>query len=231
MLTVFVHFLLISLVPPPAMDAAAAALDSAGMTVEGMNFDRNWASGVKLADSSVVRCIQDVWALPEVADSVYTNAIHLSGIEPIDGGVDSLIAVLQQTRLSFDMVLDTLSCADSLALLCGGMWAHDDSVGTPGEWGLLFTSRGLCIPIEEDSLDLDLDEYTELLTRWPDVHTPSPELIIGLVMGLHPKDIPGCEIAPGVVGTVVDYSIDSEFTWVIGGTGRNVYTGGAVYDR
>ncbi|MCD6587181.1 MAG: HEAT repeat domain-containing protein [Candidatus Fermentibacteraceae bacterium] len=230
MLTVFVHFLLISLVPSPAMDAAAAALDSAGMTVEGMNFDRNWASGVKLADSTVVRCIQDVWVLPDVADSVYTSAVDLSGIEPIDGGVDSLIAVLQQTKLSFDMVLDTLSCADSLALLCGGMWAHDDSVGTPGEWGLLFTSRGLCVPMEEDSLDLDLDEFTELLTRWPDVCNPSPELIIGLVKGLELRQIPGCENAPGVEGTVIDYSIDSGFTWVIGGTGRNVYTDGAVYD-
>jgi len=229
-LSVVVHFLLVSLVPAPAMDAAAAALDSAGMTVEGMNFDRNWASGVKLADSTVVRCIQDVWALPEVADSVYTSAVDLSGIEPIDGGVDSLTAVLQQTQLLYNMVLDTLSCADSLALLCGGMWAHDDSVGTPGEWGLLFTSRGLSVPMEQDSLDLDLDEYTDLLARWPDVHNPSPELIIGLVMGLHPKDIPGRKNAPGVEGMVIDYSIDSEFTWVVGGAGRNVYTGGAIYD-
>jgi hypothetical protein len=222
--------MLISLVPVPAMDAAAAALDSAGMTVEGMNFDRNWASGVKLADSTVVMCIQDVWALPEVAESVYTSAVDFSGIEPIAGGMDSLIAILQQTELSYDMVLDTLICADSLALLCGGMWAHNDSVGTPGEWGLLFTSRGLPVPMDEDSLTLDLDEFTELLARWPDVHNPSPELIIGLVKGLKLKEIPGCEKAPGVEGTVIDYSTDPGFTWVMGGTGRNVYTDGAIYD-
>ncbi|MCD4707952.1 MAG: hypothetical protein K8S62_09465, partial [Candidatus Sabulitectum sp.] len=154
MFTLIITFslLLTSLVPSPVMDAASVALDSADMTPEEMNFDRHWATGVRLADSTVVRCIQDVWALPEVADSVYLRAVDLSSAGPVDGGVDSLISVLLGVKFSYTSVLDTLSCADSLALLCTGMWARDDSVGTPGEWGILYSSRGFPIPISEDDI-------------------------------------------------------------------------------
>ena len=211
------------------MDAASAALDSVGMTPEEMNFDRHWATRVMLADSTVVRCIQDVWALPEVADSVYLRAREFS-FSPVDGGVDSLISVLLETRLSCLSILDTLSCADSLALLCTGMWADNDSSGTPGEWGILYSSRSIPVPISEDDIELDLEEYTDLLTRWPGIDGPSPELIIGLVMGLNLPDVYGTMLAPGVTGRVIDYSLDSEITWVIGDRGRNVYTGDTRYD-
>ena len=223
-------FLLASLIPSPVMDAASVALDSAGMTPEGMNFDRNWATSVKLADSTVLGCIQDVWALPDVADSVHLRAVELGAISPVEGGVSSLISALLVTKISYSSALDTLVCADSLALLCTGMWAHDDSVGTPGEWGLLFSSRGFPIPFSEDDTEIELDVYTELLTRWQGVYNPSPELIIGLVMGL---DLPvqyGTMLAPGVEGRVIDFSLDSEITWVIGGSARNVYTGQTRYD-
>ena len=212
------------------MDAASAALDSAGMTVEEMNFDRHWATSVKLADSTVVRCIQDVWALPEVADSVHGRAVDLSLIEPLEGGVDSLLSVLLQVKISYNSMLDTLACADSLALLCTGMWADDDSVGTPGEWGLLYSSRGYSVPIDEDDIELDLEEYTDLLTRWPGVERTSPELIIGLVKGLEIPEGYGTMLAPGVEGRVFEYSLDSDITWVIGDRGRNVYTGETCYD-
>lgn len=222
--------LLASLVPSPVMDAASVALDSAGITPDEMNFDRNWATSVQLADSTVVRCIQDVWALPEVADSVYLRAIDLSVIDPVAGGVDSLISVLLQTKISYMSVLDTLACADSLALLCTGMWAASDSAGTPGEWGILYSSRGFTVPFAEDDIELDLDEYTDLLVRWPSVDCPSPELVIGLVKGLDLQDNYGTVQAPGVEGWVVDYSTDSEITWVIGDWNRNVYTGEFRYD-
>ncbi len=55
------------------------------MTPEQMNFDRHWATGVKFADSTVVRCIQDVWALPEVADSVLSGAQELTVRETVPG--------------------------------------------------------------------------------------------------------------------------------------------------
>ena len=231
MFTLIIPFILQAfLVPSPVMDAASIAFDSADITPEDMNFDRHWATAVKLADSTVVRCIQDVWALPVVADSVYHEALELAVIQPLDGGVDSLISVLTGTKYSFLSVLDTLSCADSLALLCTGMWAHDDSVGTPGEWGILYSSRGFPVPISEDDMELDLDEYTDLLIRWPGVDCPSPELIIGLVKGLDIPGVYGTLQAPGVQGWVVDYSLDSEITWVIGDGNRNVYTGTVRYD-
>ncbi|MCP4647513.1 MAG: hypothetical protein GY852_07240, partial [bacterium] len=141
-----------------------------------MNFDRHWATGVLLADSTVVRCIQDVWALPVVADSVYLRARNFS-VEPSPGGVDSLISILLETKLAYLSVLDTLSCTDSLALLCSGMWARDDSAGTPGEWGILHSSRGIPVPFGPEEVELDLEEYTRLLTRWPGVEDPSPELL------------------------------------------------------
>ena len=231
MLTLIVQLVLLaSLVPSPAMDAASLALDSIFMTPEEMNFDRHWATSVKLADSTVVRCIQDVWALPVVADSVYQEAVELSFIQPLDGGVDSLISVLAGTKNSFLSALDTLSCADSLALLCTGMWADNDSVGTPGEWGLLYSSRGFPVPFSEDDIELDLDEYTDLLVRWPSVDCPPPELVIGLVKGLDINHAYGTMQAPGVEGWVIDYSTDSEITWVIGDGSRNVYTGDSRYD-
>ena len=229
MLSPILYFMLLSLLPSPVVDAASFAFDSAGMTPAEMNFDRNWATSVKFADSTVVRCIQDVWFLPVVADSVLNLAQNYEFI-PVDGGVDSLVCLLTMYNESYMSALETLSCADTLALLCTGMWAHDDSVGTPGEWGLLYSSRGFDIPVSEDAIELDLDEYTDLLTRWQDVEGPSPELITGLVMGLNIPDAYGTLQAPGVEGWVVDYSLDSEITWVIGDRSRNVYTGDVRYD-
>ena len=229
MLSFIFNFVLFSLLPSPVLDAASLAFDSADMTPVEMNFDRNWATSVKLADSTVVRCIQDVWALPLVADSVF-NLADSYAFPPVPGGVDSLVCLFSEYRGLYMNALDSLSAADTLALMCTGMWAHDDSLGTPGEWGLLYSSRGFEIPVSEDAIELDLDEYTDLLTRWQDVEGPSPDLVTGLVMGL---DIPsgyGTLLAPGVEGRVIDYSLDSEVSWVVGDQGRNVYTGETRYD-
>ncbi len=229
MLSLILNFMLLSLLPSPVLDAASLAFDSADMTPGEMNFDRNWATAVKFADSTVVRCIQDVWALPIVADSVFHLANSYEFI-PVEGGVDSLVSLLTEYSRVYMSALDTLSASDTLALLCTGMWAHDDSLGTPGEWGLLYSSRGFEIPVSEDAIELDLDEYTDLLTRWQDVEGPSPGLITGLVMGLNIPDVYGTLLAPGVEGRVIDYSVDSEVTWVIGDRGRNIYTGETRYD-
>lgn len=222
--------LLINPIPSPVENAAFTALENADMSMEEMNFDRHWATGVKLADSTVIRCIQDVWALPEVADSVLEEGFDLCRIEPVPGGIDSIISVMEALETSYFTALDSLTCADSLALACGGMWAHDDSAGTPGEWGLVYSSRGFEVPISEDDLEMELDAYTILLTRWNPVVNPSPALIIGLVKGIEIESAYGTMFAPGVTGRVYDYSLDSELTWVIGGTGRNTYTGETRYD-
>ena len=216
--------------PSPAADAAVSTFEAAGMTPGEMNFDRHWATGVKLADSTVINCIQDVWLLPEVADSVCSEAITLAGVEEVPGGVDSLIHLMAELKMTYSTLLDTLSCADSLAILCGGMWAVSDSLGTPGEFGLIYSSRGYEIPFSEDDMEIELDEYTRLLTRWPGIDIPDPELIIGLVMGIEPESGYGTMTAPGVQGRVFDYSLAGELTWVVGDRGRNIYTGETVYD-
>ena len=68
--SLIIQFILVSLLPSPVMDAAYAAFDSAGMTPEEMNFDRDWATGVKLADSTVVRCygLFRVWLIQSVPE-------------------------------------------------------------------------------------------------------------------------------------------------------------------
>jgi len=230
-LSLITQFLVMfTLVPSSVMNAASVALDSAGIAPSEMNFDRHWATGVKLADSTVVRCIQDVWALPAVADSVCSRAVDLGSFTPIEGGVDSLASVLWEVKVAFSSVLDTLSCADSLALLCTGLWAQNDSTGTCGEWGILYSSRGYSVPLPPEETELDLDELAVLLTRWPFVRCPEPQLIIGLVAGLQFPDECGTLTAPGVEGSVIDFGTGSGITWVIGGSGRNVYTGDTRYD-
>lgn len=227
---VLLVFLVTLGIPGPVQSAAYRALEQVQMTPGEMNFDRHWATGVKLADSTVVRCIQDVWALPEVADSVLAESIGLCSAEVLPGGIDSLLAVMEELEASYLAAIDSLTCADSLALACCGMWAADDSAGTPGEWGLLYSSRGHEIPIQSDDLELELDQFTILLTRWKAVENPSPELMIGMVKGLQIQDSCGTMFAPGVQGMVYDYSLDSPITWVIGDRGRNIYTGETRYD-
>lgn len=216
--------------PGPVENAAQGLLEQGGMTPEQMNFDRHWATGVKFADSTVVRCIQDVWALPEVADSVLSGAQELTVRETVPGGMDSLVSLMEELHFSYRSALDTLPSADSLALLCCGMWARSDSAGTPGEWGLLYSSRGFDIPIEQDSLEMELDELAGLLAGWVPVENPSPELLIGLVAGIEVEEPYGTLLAPGVEGRVFDYSLDPPVTWVVGGRERNVYTGETRYD-
>lgn len=223
-------FLVTLNIPGPVQSAASQALEQSQMTPEEMNFDRHWATGVKLADSTVVRCIQDVWALPVVADSVLSESFTLCRTEVLPGGIDSLFSLMEQLELSYLTALDSLTCADSLALACGGMWAVSDSAGTPGEYGLIYSSRMSEIPIQQEDFEVELDEYTILLTRWKAVENPPPELIIGLVKGLQFEDPYGTMFAPGVQGMVYDYSLDSQVTWVIGDRGRNIYTGETRYD-
>ena len=223
-------FLVTLNIPGPVQSAASRALEQVQMTPEEMNFDRHWATGVKLADSTVVRCIQDVWALPDVADSILSVSFTLCRTDALPGGIDSILAVMEQLEVSYLTAIDSLTCADSLALACGGMWARNDSAGTPGEWGLIYSSRGCDIPIQQEDFELELDAYTILLTRWQAVENPSPELIIGLVKGLQFQDPYGTMFAPGVQGMVYDYSLDSPITWVIGDRGRNIYTGETRYD-
>ena len=216
--------------PGPVESAAGRILEQGEMTPAEMNFDRHWATGVELADSTVVRCLQDVWALPAAADSVFDSAVMLCGMEPVPGGMDSLLTIMEDLRAEYIAAMDTLACADSLALACGGMWARDDSAGTPGEWGLIYSSRGLAIPMEQDEFEIELDEFTRHLTRWRPVENPPPELISGLVMGIQRDSSYGSRLAPGVEGWVHGYSLDTPVTWVVGARGRNVYTGEVHYD-
>ncbi len=229
MSALIISYLLVSLLPSSVMDVANSALDSVGMTVEGMNFDRNWGNSVRLADSTVVSCIQDVWKLPQVADSVYNLAVDYEFM-PVQGGVDSLVSVLCNHREDYLSVIESLSCADSLALLCSVMWAFEDSATISDQWGFLYSSRGFAIPFTEEEIELDLEQYTELLTRWQAVEPPSAELITGLIMGLEIPEESGTIQAPGVEGWVIDYSLDGDITWVIGDCGRNTYTGETRYD-
>ncbi len=229
MSSLILSVLVMSFLTADVMDIASIALDSVGMSPQEMNFDRHWAKKVELADSTVVRCIQDVWALPVVADSVSIVASSYN-FTTIDGGLDSLLSTLFSANRSYISFIDTLYCADSLALATAGMWARDDSVGSLGEWGLLYSSRNVPVPFDE--IDIELDVYTQLLTNWTatGISKVSPELIVGLVMGLELENIPGNLSAPGISGSVIDYSLDSEISWVIGGSNRNIYTDEVRYD-
>jgi hypothetical protein len=215
-----------ALLPAQVCDAAREALLPLGMTPEDMNFDRHWATGVKLADSTVVRCVQDVWALPHVADSIYFAAMDMASFQPLPGGMDSILTLMGGLRESYLTAIDSLTAADSLALLCSAMWFPEEAP----EWGLIYSSRGAAVPLEEDSLDLDLDAFTDLLMKWSAVDDPEPALVIGLVLGLEFPDEYGTMTAPGVEGGVIDYRAGPGLTWVIGGSGRNVYTGSPRYD-
>ncbi|PIE51298.1 hypothetical protein CSA37_12165 [Candidatus Fermentibacteria bacterium] len=216
--------------PCPVTDAAKTALEGAGITPEEMNFDRHWVTGVELADSLVVGCLQDIWLLPEAAEAAAEEAVFLCGPEAVSGGMDSLLTLMEEVKLDYSRAIDTLACADTLAMLCAGMWADSDSAGTPGEWGLLYSSRGAEIPFDSEDMDIELDRFTELLARWTEPENPRPELVIGLVQGMEIERSCGTINAPGVTGGVIDFDDTGEVTWVIGGTGRNTYTEDCSFD-
>lgn len=214
---------------PASFDSALSeALDSLAITAEQLDFDRHWATGVAMPDSTVLRALQGVLEIPLILET------HVAALpSPPSGGarepLDSLVALLARADSAYALAIERSGgLADSLAAVLSHLWADEDNPGPQGEWGAVYTFRGLQPPPEHHP---ELDTLVEMMERWEGPDPVPPERLLRLAASLGGADWPnridwGLE---GVEGAFVAVDTSGPVSWVVLGRSRNV-VGTDAYD-
>jgi hypothetical protein len=234
-MTAILSAMLLSALPSPGLPPGAdsllvLALDSLGLEPAQMNFDRNWAPAVKLPDSIVILCLQDVFAIPGVLAGHVADARLLLDTEGAAEGstLQDLVSLATELDGRYRAAASTFTpqALDTLAGLAASLWADTDNPGEWGEWGSFHRSRGLAVPPEFEG---DPDTLALWLERWPDVEQIDPAILIGIALAL--RDIEWHEPTDlsltGVEGSVTFF--DQSSGYIVGGPEDNTYGPGLPF--
>jgi len=212
---------------PPEVDSAMTeALDTLGIVREQLDFDRHWATGVHLADPTVIRAIQHIEQLPSILEESLAAIPDYSSLEPPRDGGEGLVPLLDmliRADSAYAAALQSVSSGvvDSLAAAIPSIWINEES---PLDWQEEMESRGLNWPLDEE-MEMEMDTLASLFERWTEVEAIPLEELVSICMGLRggewPAELP--VTLPGVRGTTVSFCFDGPVRWVVGGTGPNEY--------
>jgi hypothetical protein len=211
--------------PAGADSAMITALDTLELTREQLDFDRHWATGVHLADSTVLRAIQNVEELPlilgEHLDRLTDYGTIIPGYESRDA-LPTIIGLLEEADSLISENLNTMSqgTLDSLVTVIPSVWMNEND---PLDWSSFMESFGL-EPLAD--VDMDMDSLASLFELYEmELDFNVDELVaeaVNLRCAEWPREL--SVTLPGVYGTTVSFCFDGPVRWVVGGGGDNVYT-------
>lgn len=212
--------------PDPVDSCLVQALDTLELEPAQMDFDRDWASGVLFADSTVVYALQHILAAPGILCNFQAEAKMLLEIEapPHFRKIENLISLLTVADSTYALSISAVpeDKLDTLLALAAIMWADSDEPGSSGEWGNLQRSRGLFVPEE---FEFDSDSVCSLLKLWNSPPVIPVESFVSTVLGFEREDLQGLgeQFVQGVEGPVISADSTGQIPWVLAGSGRNIY--------
>ncbi|MCD4775087.1 MAG: HEAT repeat domain-containing protein [Candidatus Aegiribacteria sp.] len=211
--------------PPQADSAMVMALDTLNLSREQLDFDRHWATGVHLADSTVIRAIQHVEAIPVILEEQLNTLIDYSLLESDETGRKGLtviLGLLQEADSAILAEMDSLGqeAMDSLMAVIPAVWLNEND---PLDWDSTVESWNMeSFPDEE----IEMDTLAALFEKCDfEVEISLEELVIaakGLQNVQWPEEL--SVTLPGVYGTTASFCFEGPVRWVVGGEGDNIYT-------
>ncbi|MBD3369097.1 hypothetical protein GF402_01885 [Candidatus Fermentibacteria bacterium] len=207
---------------PVGFDSAlSAAVDSMGIEVDQLDFDRHWATGVAMPDSTVLRALQGVMEIPDILRA-RIEALPATPAVSMTQPLDSLVALLGQADSTYARaVQETGGLADSLTAVLSHLWSDEDNPGPQGGWGAVHASRGLDPPPEYHP---ELDTLVRMMERWNEPDPIPAQRLLNLAAGIADVRWPerldwGLE---GIRGAFVAVDTTGPVRWVVLGRSRNV---------
>jgi len=211
--------------PAEADSAMILALDTLNLTREQLDFDRNWATEVHLADTTVIRAIQHVEEIPVILDGYLNELIDYRLLESDEAGREGLTRILGLLKKADSLItsrMDSLGqgAIDSLIAAIPAVWLNESD---PLEWNSVIESWNMQ-PLPET--EMEMDTLTALFERYRYEEDISLEELVIAAKSLQgaqwPAELP--VTLPGVYGTTASFCFDGPVRWVIGGEGNNIYT-------
>lgn len=222
-------FMISSLQPgdpwPGDLDTAfREALDSISITREQLDFDRHWASSVRLADSTVLMGIRRIESLPLILEESLEGLTDYRSLEPLPEGLQALhaaVTILEEADSELRGMLEGMppGRVDSLVSAVPSLWISEED---PLDWGETLEGWGIA-PVEGE--EMDMETLALLLESCPPAVTVSTEELVSCALALREAQWPD-ELSvtlPGVTGTTVTFCFDGPVRYVVGGRGRNTY--------
>lgn len=216
---------------PQALDSAfTSALDSIDIVREQLDFDRHWATSVRLANPVVITAIQQIEAVPLILEDMLEGLTDYRDTRG-DGGMGALNDVVELLERTDSLVFRQLEAmhpagVDSLMAVVPAIWLSGDD---PDEWETVLEGWGISPP---DCGELEMDTLAALLERFSfRVDIPLEELVsaaISLKDAQWPREL--SVTLPGVSGTTVSFCFDGPVRWVVGGRGSNTYTADCPFE-
>lgn len=211
--------------PPSADSAMTLAMDTLNLTREQLDFDRHWATGVHLADSTVLRAIQHVEEIPLILEEHLEMLTDYRLLESDETGREALTAIiglLEEADSLMQNMMESMGrkMVDSLTTVIPAVWLNEND---PLDWDSIVQTWGVeSFP----NGDMEMDTLAALFEACHfDVSIPLDELVAA-AKALREAQWPN-ELAvtlPGVYGTTASFCWDGPVRWVIGGRGNNIYT-------
>jgi len=212
---------------PSEIDSAMVlALDTLNLSREQLDFDRHWATGVHLADSTVIRAIQNIEEIPHILEehlaSLTDYRLEYSGERDISG-LQAILDLLEEADSAVQAGMDSMGydVMDSLAAFIPALWLNEND---PLEWDSILESWNIPQPLGNDSIDMET--LAELFEKYDMKLNISVQEILAGAKSLQTAEWPR-ELSvtlPGVYGTTASFCFDGPVRWVVGGRGNNTYT-------
>lgn len=216
---------------PETLDSAfTSALDSIDIVREQLDFDRHWATSVRLANPVVITAIQQIEAVPLILEDMLEELTdyRLTGG---NGGMEALNDAVELLERTDSLVLRQLedmppSRMDSLMAVVPAIWLSEND---PVEWETILEGWDISPP---DCGEMEMDTLAELLEGCSfQVDIPLEELVsvaVSLKDAEWPREL--SVTLPGVSGTTVSFCFDGPVRWVVGGRGSNTYTADCPFE-
>jgi len=211
--------------PSEADTAMALAMDTLNLEREQLDFNRHWATGVHLADSTVLRAIQHVEEIPLILKEHLDMLTDYRLSESDNTGREGLTVILDMLQEADSMIQLGMNgmgreTVDSLITVIPAVWLNEND---PLDWDSVIKSWGM-EPFPDD--ELEMDTLAALFEGCHfEVSIPLDELVIAArsLQGAQWPDELSVTL-PGVHGTTASFCFDGPVRWVIGGEGDNTYT-------
>ncbi|MCD4701680.1 MAG: HEAT repeat domain-containing protein, partial [Candidatus Aegiribacteria sp.] len=209
----------------------ALAMDTLNLEREQLDFNRHWATGVHLADSTVLRAIQNVEEIPDILEEhldMLTDYRLLESYETGREGLAVIIGLLQEADFMIQEGIDSMGrgTVDSLISVIPATWLNEND---PLDWDSVIGSWNI-EPFPEG--DMEMETLAALFERCHfEVSIPLDELVIAarqLQGAQWPEEL--SVTLPGVYGTTASFCFDGPVRWVIGGEGDNIYTEDCLFE-
>lgn len=141
----------------PELDSALVmALDTLNLSREQLDFDRHWATGVHLADSTVLRAIQHVEDIPVILEEQLNLLTDYRLLESNETGRENLSVILdllEEADSAIRTEMDNLGkeAVDSLINAVPAVWLNEND---PLEWDSVIESWSM-EPFPDGEIEMD----------------------------------------------------------------------------